>query len=55
MLNSRFCEGNPPVLQINDIRYDIFQLVMTYLYQGGSHSLHVEASDVLGNNIFLGL
>jgi len=47
MLNSRFCEGNPPVLQINDIRYDIFQLVMTYLYQGGSHSLHVEASDVL--------
>ena len=21
MLNSRFCEGNPPVLQINDIRY----------------------------------
>ena len=47
MLNSRFCEGNPPVLQINDIRYDIFQLVMTYLYQGGSQSLHVEASDVL--------
>ena len=35
------------MLQINDIRYDIFQLVMTYLYQGGSHSLHVEASDVL--------
>jgi ankyrin repeat/BTB/POZ domain-containing protein 2 len=25
MLNSRFCEGSPPVLQINDIRYDIFQ------------------------------
>ena len=47
MLNSRFCEGNPPVLQINDIRYDIFQLVMTYLYQGGSQNLHVEASDVL--------
>ena len=52
MLNSRFCEGNPPVLQINDIRYDIFQLVMTYLYQGGSHSLHVEASDVLGKDHF---
>ncbi len=47
MLNSRFCEGNPPVLQINDIRYDIFTLVMTYLYQGGSQSLRVEASDVL--------
>ena len=47
MLNSRFCEGNPPVLQINDIRYDIFQLVMTYLYQGGSQNLKVEASDVL--------
>lgn len=47
MLNSRFCEGSPPVLQINDIRYDIFQLVMSYLYNGGSHSLQVEASDVL--------
>ncbi len=35
MLNSRFCEGSPPVLQINDIRYDIFHLVMTYLYNGG--------------------
>ena len=21
MLNSKFCEGNPPILQINDIRY----------------------------------
>ena len=41
MLNSRFCEGNPPVLQINDIRYDIFQLVMTYLYQGNIEFVEV--------------
>ena len=32
MLNSKFCEGNPPVIQINDIRYDIFQVpYATYL------------------------
>ena len=44
----RFCEGTPPVLQINDIRYDIFHLVMVYLYNGGSRPLHqVEAGDVL--------
>ena len=30
MLNSKFCEGNPPIIQINDIRYDIFQ-VRTFL------------------------
>ena len=48
MLGSRFCEGSPPVLQINDIRYDIFHLVMVYLYNGGARSLHqVEAGDVL--------
>ena len=27
MLNSKFCEGSPPVLQINDIRYEIFDTV----------------------------
>ena len=48
MLGSRFCEGSPPVLQINDIRYEIFHLVMVYLYNGGARSLHqVEAGDVL--------
>ena len=49
MLNSRFCEGSPPVLQINDIRYDIFHLVMNYLYHGGSHALanSVSGGDVL--------
>lgn len=26
MLSSRLCEGNPPVVQINDIRYHIFQV-----------------------------
>ncbi|KAG8233542.1 hypothetical protein J437_LFUL012785 [Ladona fulva] len=36
MLGSKSCcEGNPPVVQINDIRYDIFQMVMQYLYKGG--------------------
>ncbi len=47
MLNSRFCEGSPPVLQINDIRYDIFHLVMTYLYNGGLGSVKVNGGDVL--------
>lgn len=48
MLGSRFCEGSPPVLQINDIRYEIFHLVMVYLYNGGARSLQqVEAGDVL--------
>lgn len=32
MLNSRFCEGSPPVLQINDIRYDIFQGVLNLIF-----------------------
>ena len=27
MLNSKFCEGSPPILQINDIRYEIFDTV----------------------------
>ena len=29
MLNSKFCEGNPPIIQINDIRYDIFQVLFS--------------------------
>ena len=33
MLNSKFCEGSPPVLQINDIRYGIFEMVrLVYCY-----------------------
>ena len=33
MLNSKFCEGSPPVLQINDIRYEIFEMVrLVYCY-----------------------
>lgn len=47
MLNSKFCEGSPPVLQINDIRYEIFHLVMTYLYNGGLGKMEVDARDVL--------
>lgn len=47
MLSSRLCEGNPPVVQINDIRYHIFQLVMQFLYNGGCENLQVDSSDVL--------
>ncbi|XP_059093566.1 ankyrin repeat and BTB/POZ domain-containing protein 3-like [Tigriopus californicus] len=47
MLNSRFCEGTPPVLQINDIRHNIFNMVMLYLYNGNTGELHVEGPDVL--------
>ncbi|KAJ8675265.1 hypothetical protein QAD02_011051 [Eretmocerus hayati] len=47
MLSSKLCEGNPPIIQINDIRYHIFQLVMEFLYHGGSASLEVNQNDVL--------
>jgi len=47
MLNSKFCEGSPPVLQINDIRYQIFEMVMQYLYEGSANSLLVEQGDIL--------
>jgi len=47
MLNSKFCEGSPPVLQINDIRYEIFDTVMQYLYKGSTEELSVEATDIL--------
>ena len=51
MLNSRFSgdvgSSSPPVLQINDIRFDIFHLVMTYLYNGGLGKLQVDPGDVL--------
>ena len=30
MLNSKFCEGNPPILQINDIRYDLCKQISKY-------------------------
>ncbi|XP_049777406.1 ankyrin repeat and BTB/POZ domain-containing protein 2 isoform X2 [Schistocerca cancellata] len=47
MLSSKLCDGNPPVVHINDIRYHIFQLVMQYLYHGGCEGLRVEPADVL--------
>ncbi|XP_063224309.1 ankyrin repeat and BTB/POZ domain-containing protein 2 [Bacillus rossius redtenbacheri] len=47
MLSSKLCDGNPPIVHINDIRYHIFQLVMQYLYNGGCETLQVEQSDVL--------
>ncbi|XP_037071069.1 ankyrin repeat and BTB/POZ domain-containing protein 2-like [Pollicipes pollicipes] len=47
MLNSKFCDGNPPIVQINDIRYDIFELVMHFLYKGGCQQLAVGQTDVL--------
>ncbi|NP_001135439.1 ankyrin repeat and BTB (POZ) domain containing 2 [Nasonia vitripennis] len=47
MLSSKLCEGNPPIVQINDIRYHIFQLVMEFLYHGGCATLQVNQNDVL--------
>lgn len=46
--SSNNSNSNSSVLQINDIRYDIFHLVMTYLYNGGGlNQLQVEPTDVL--------
>ncbi|XP_034948548.1 ankyrin repeat and BTB/POZ domain-containing protein 2 isoform X2 [Chelonus insularis] len=47
MLSSKLCEGNPPIVQINDIRYHIFQIVMEFLYHGGCATLEVNQGDVL--------
>lgn len=47
MLSSKLTEGTSPTVQINDIRYSIFQLVMQYLYSGGCSSLEVSPSEVL--------
>ncbi|CAG9792248.1 unnamed protein product [Diatraea saccharalis] len=37
----------PPLVQINDIRYHIFEQVMKYLYSGGCSGLEIPESDVL--------
>lgn len=47
MLSSKLSEGSTPTVQINDIRYHIFQLVMLYLYSGGCSNLEVSKGDVL--------
>lgn len=53
MLNYRLtssANGNgdaAPILQINDIRYDVFALVMNYLYNGSASCLKVENSELL--------
>ncbi|XP_064480369.1 ankyrin repeat and BTB/POZ domain-containing protein 2-like [Ornithodoros turicata] len=47
MLSTKTADGNPPVVQINDIRYDIFQLVMQYLYKGGCEDFDLDQNDVL--------
>uniref|UniRef100_A0A1I8NA82 BTB domain-containing protein n=2 Tax=Musca domestica TaxID=7370 RepID=A0A1I8NA82_MUSDO len=47
MLSSKLSENSTPTVQINDIRYHIFQLVMQYLYSGGCTSLDVLKTDVL--------
>ncbi|XP_067648265.1 ankyrin repeat and BTB/POZ domain-containing protein 2 isoform X2 [Eurosta solidaginis] len=47
MLSSKLSEGSAPTVQINDIRYHIFQLVMHYLYSGGCATLEVSNADVL--------
>ncbi|XP_022255677.1 LOW QUALITY PROTEIN: ankyrin repeat and BTB/POZ domain-containing protein 2-like [Limulus polyphemus] len=40
-------DGMTPIVQINDIRYDIFQLVMQYLYKGGCEEFEVDQNDIL--------
>ncbi|XP_048481072.1 ankyrin repeat and BTB/POZ domain-containing protein 2 [Plutella xylostella] len=37
----------PPLVQINDIRYHIFEQVMKYLYSGGCSALDIPSGDVL--------
>ncbi|XP_076362217.1 ankyrin repeat and BTB/POZ domain-containing protein 2-like [Tachypleus tridentatus] len=47
MLSAKSSDGMPPVVQINDIRYDIFQLVMQYLYKGGCEDFDADQHDIL--------
>ncbi|XP_065158993.1 ankyrin repeat and BTB/POZ domain-containing protein 2 isoform X2 [Atheta coriaria] len=47
MLSSKLCEGGLPTVQINDIRYHIFQIVMQFLYQGGCQTLEPAPEDIL--------
>ncbi|XP_061396263.1 ankyrin repeat and BTB/POZ domain-containing protein 2 [Musca vetustissima] len=47
MLSSKLSDSSIPTVQINDIRYHIFQLVMQYLYSGGCTNLDVSKTDVL--------
>ncbi|XP_060530713.1 ankyrin repeat and BTB/POZ domain-containing protein 2 [Cylas formicarius] len=47
MLSSKLCEGGLPIVQINDIRYHIFQTVMQFLYQGGCQALEPTNDDIL--------
>ncbi|KAH8373506.1 hypothetical protein KR009_011716 [Drosophila setifemur] len=48
MLNSKLSDASStPTVQINDIRYHIFQLVMQFLYSGGCSALDVADGDVL--------
>lgn len=47
MLNSKFCEGSPPVLQINDIRYEIFDTVSALHYKSDINDI----IDILGDEI----
>lgn len=48
MLSSKLSDASStPTVQINDIRYHIFQLVMQFLYSGGCSALDVAHGDVL--------
>lgn len=42
MLSSKVCEGNPPIIQIHDIRYDIFEVRKLCLVLA-----HVESSEAI--------
>ncbi|XP_033645690.1 ankyrin repeat and BTB/POZ domain-containing protein BTBD11-like isoform X2 [Asterias rubens] len=47
MLSDKFTEGNQPCIEISDFSYNIFKLVMQYLYFGSSEGLKVEPVEVL--------
>ncbi|XP_064551653.1 ankyrin repeat and BTB/POZ domain-containing protein 2 isoform X2 [Drosophila montana] len=48
MLSAKLSDASStPTVQINDIRYHIFQLVMQFLYSGGCSALDVSHGDVL--------
>lgn len=36
MLNSKACDGNPPIVQIHDIRYDIFEVSVLMTFDIGA-------------------
>ncbi|CAH1257296.1 ABTB2 [Branchiostoma lanceolatum] len=57
MLSGKFSEGKQPCIEISDIRYQIFQIIMEYLYLGTNPTLgnsHADVLELLGaSNFFM--